>query len=142
MFVPKTERKWSGIGLKALVISTVAALVLAFADGLIKAYAVAHMSASAELTLFSSWVLDFRYVAEQAITAAAILFVGAKFIETRTIFTIGFDKLDHENISLKGPDENNVVWVGHHYGTKLEAEAISAALSERLKKSAVAEADT
>jgi hypothetical protein len=136
MLTPKIERKWSNIGLRALIGSTLIALILALADGIARGYVVAHMATGSVPTMFTTWILDFRYVAENAMTAAAILFVGAKFIETRTIITVGFDTLDSAKVSLKGPDENNVVWVGHRYGTKLEAEAISAALSERLKESA------
>ena len=79
---------------------------------------------------------DFRYFFEQAVYAATIFFVGAKFLETRTIMTIGFDKLDASRMTLKGPDEDNVVWIGHRYGTKLEAEVIASAFAGRLREDA------
>jgi len=82
-----------------------------------------------------TWVTDFRYLADQAIYAATIFIVGAKFIETRTILTIGFDKLDASKIKLNGPDEDNVVWIGHCYSTPLEAQAIADTFAERLKAS-------
>ena len=84
-------------------------------------------------------VIDFRYVFEQVIYAATIFFVGAKFLETRTILTIGFDKADAKKMSVRGPDENNIVWIGHRYASKLEAEAISATIAERLRQGAGAE---
>ena len=36
---------------------------------------------------------------------------------------------------MKGPDENNVVWIGQRYGSRLEAEAVAAVIEERLKSS-------
>ena len=90
----------------------------------------------ASYVLFSTWVVDFRYLAEQAVYASTIFFVGAKFFETRTVFTVGFDKLDAAKIKLKGPDEDNTVWIGYRYGNRLEAETIAAAFEERLKESA------
>jgi hypothetical protein len=80
--------------------------------------------------------VDFRYLAEQAIYAATIFFVGAKFFEMRTLFTVGFDKMDASKVKLKGPDDDNVVWVGYRYGNRMEADAIAAAFEERLKQSA------
>jgi len=54
------------------------------------------------------------------------------------MFTIGFDKLDAAKIAIKGPDDDNVVWIGHRYGTRLEAEVVANAFAERLKESAAA----
>jgi hypothetical protein len=71
---------------------------------------------------------------EQGIYAAVILFVGAKFVETRTILTIGFDKLDASKMLVKGPDEDRV-WIGRRYGTKIEAQVVAEALAGRLKAS-------
>lgn len=139
MFKAQAERKWSQAALIVLIASFVIAVALAFADGLIKAYYVEHMRDSPFLTTLSTWTIDFRYVAEQVLIAAAIVFVGAKFVETRTTLSIGFDELNASKISVRGPDEENTVWVSHRYGTKLEAEAISAALNERLIESGSAE---
>jgi hypothetical protein len=86
--------------------------------------------------MFETWALDFRYLADQAIYASTIFIVGAKFIETRTVLTVGFDKLDVAKVSVKGPDENNIVWIGHRYGTQFEAEAVAVAFAERLNQSA------
>jgi hypothetical protein len=134
MFVDsKPADLWSGRSLSALVISFVALVVLSIADGLMKAYLLRHLRDSAGLTALSTWIMDFRYVSEQVMFVAAIVFVGAKFFETRTIFTVGFDKLDRAKVAIKGPDEDNVVWIGHRYQTKLEAEAVSTAMAEKLR---------
>jgi hypothetical protein len=69
------------------------------------------------------------------IYAATVLFVGAKFFETRTILTIGFDQLDANNVLIKDPDGDNVVWVGRRYGNKFEAEAVATSLRNRLEES-------
>jgi hypothetical protein len=139
----KPNEPWSTIGIRVLVFSIIAAIALALADGIMKGPVENTLVLEGRnprdvpvFTMFSTWVVDFRYLAEQAVYAATMFFVGAKFIETRTIFTIGFDKVDAANVSFKGPDENNIVWVGHRYANALEAEAVAEAFAERLKKSA------
>ncbi len=137
MFVAKTERKWSDVGLGALAFSVVAVIFLAIVDGLIKRFTMNHAGGmTPDFVMFATWVLDFRYIFEQGVYAATVFFIGAKFLETRTLLTIGFDKLDGSRVVLKAPGDDNVVWIGHRYGTKLEADAVSATLAERLKESA------
>jgi len=134
MFVDsKPADLWSSRSLSALAISFVALIILSVADGLMKAYLLQHLRDSAGLTALSTWIMDFRYISEQVMFVAAIIFVGAKFFETRTIFTVGFDKLDRSKVAINGPDENNIVWIGHRYETKLEAQAVSAAMAEKLQ---------
>jgi CO dehydrogenase/acetyl-CoA synthase beta subunit len=84
--------------------------------------------------MVETWVYDLHYVFEQTMLVAAVLLVGAKFFETRTVFSIGFDRVDAQKMTVKGPDENNV-WVGHRYNSAIEAEAIAAALNERINAS-------
>ena len=85
--------------------------------------------------MWMTWFTDFRYMFEQLIYVGAIVFVGGKFIETRSIFTIGFDKLDAEKVRMKGPDDDNIVWIGHRYSSRLEAESVASAIESRLKES-------
>ncbi len=137
----KSDERWSRIGLRTLIISIIASVMLAVADGILKgpldlSYGLSTADDHAKLVMMGTWVVDFRYLADQAVYAATIFFVGAKFFETRSIFTIGFDRLDAIKVSVKGPDENNVVWIGHRYGTRIEADAIAEAFAERLKESA------
>lgn len=96
--VLKPKRQWSDLGLIALFTSILTVVVLIIADGLIKGYVVEHLASSPNLTMFATWVADFRYFFEQGIYASTVFFVGAKFFETRTILTVGFDKLDAEKI--------------------------------------------
>ena len=141
MFVEaKPMRRWSDIGLAALIASIVATLLLSIADAAIKGSM--YGEGSGKYYFLTTLVSDLRFLFEQGFYAATLFFVGAKFFETRTIFTIGFDTLDRSKIALSGPDENNVVWIGHRYATRLEAETIAAAMSERLKDSGNGEAKT
>jgi len=88
--------------------------------------------------MLTIWCADFRYLFEQLIYAGAIVFIGGKFIETRSIFTVGFDKLDAAKVSMKGPDDDNIVWIGHRYGSRMEAETVAAAIESRMKDDAAA----
>lgn len=141
MFIPAAKAKpaWSTIGLRVLVACIAAIVLLILLDGIMKgpiAFRYAIHDGHGTFTMLATWIVDLRYLAEQGVYAATIFFVGAKFFETRSVFTIGFDKLDADKVVLNGPDENNVVWIGHRYPTRLEAETIAIAFEERLKQSA------
>ena len=82
--------------------------------------------------MFANWCFSLRNIGETLIGAVAIVFVGAKWMEGRTILSVAFDRLDKSQVIVKGPDEENVVWLGQRYGTKLEAEAVADAFSNRL----------
>ncbi len=131
--IVKPDARWSDIGLRFLIGSIIASIFLALADGVLRS---GNASNHFNYLMVATWVVDFRYLADQGVYAATIFFVGAKFFETRTIFSVGFDKLEAGKIQVKGPDEDNVVWIGHRYATKLEAQAIADAMGERLKQSA------
>ena len=139
----KPYKQWSKIALTVLLISIAMAIALSVLDGVMKGpieAGIVSIGSSdhgrALYVMFTVWIVDFRYLAEQAIYAATIFFVGAKFFEMRTLFTVGFDKMDASKVKLKGPDDDNVVWVGYRYGNRMEADAIAAAFEERLKQSA------
>lgn len=139
-FVLDKQKRWSERGLSLLLWSTVVAVLFALADGVFKGplsfkYGMGDLHNAAILSMLATWCYDLRQVAEEAMFVGAVLFLGAKFFETRTIFTVGFDNLDSAKISMKGPDDDNVVWVGHRYGTRLEAETIAATIESRLKES-------
>jgi len=130
----KTDARWTTFGLRALIVSTVATALFSVADAVVRGAEIG--AGTGKYYFLTAITYDFRYFFEQAMFVAALIFVGGKFFETRTMVTIGFDKLDASNIALKGPDENNVVWVGHKYANALEAQAVSDATAERLKQSA------
>jgi hypothetical protein len=136
--IEKPKRAWSEIGIRVLIGSVIASVLLALFDGISKGLLRQALSEyEGRWVMLSTWIVDFRYLADQAVYAATIFIVGAKFIEMRTVFTVGFDKLDAAKIVIKGPDDDNVVWVGHRYGTRFEAEAVAETFAERLKQSAI-----
>ena len=133
----KLKTPWSKIGIRVLIGAVIATVALALLDGILRGQRFALQTDNHfTIEMIMTWTLDFRYLAEQLILAATIFVVGAKFIETRTVFSVGFDKLDADKISCKGPDENNIVWIGRRYGTKMEAETVAQVFAERLKESA------
>jgi len=131
------HKSWSRIGFRALAVSIAMTAILSVADGLMRGpFVAAHGSADfGTYTMITVWISDFRYLFEQGIYAATVFLVGAKFFETRTIMTVGFDQADASKMVLKGVDQENIVWIGRRYGTALEAEAVAGAIAERLKES-------
>ena len=141
-FVLDKQQQWSKRGLSLAIWSTVAAVLLALADGVFKGplamkYGMGDMHNAALLSMLATWTYDLRQTVDGLIYIGALLFIGAKFFETRTIFTVGFDNQDSAKISVKGPDDDNIVWIGHRYGTRLEADSVAATIENRLKESAV-----
>ncbi len=131
------RREWSDLARICLIWSAVAAVLLSIADGIVYANVITAGKHSFATALLDKWVTDFRYLAEQGVYAATVLFVGAKFFETRTMISIAFDKLDADKLQMKGSDENNTIWIGRQYGTTIEAELVAAALESRLHESAL-----
>ena len=142
-FVLDNQKRWSERGLSLAIWSTVAAVLLALADGVFKGplsfrYGMGDMHNAAILSMLATWCYDLRQTFDGLMYIGALLFIGAKFFETRTIFTVGFDNMDSAKISMKGPDDDNIVWIGHRYGTRLEAETIAATIESRLRESSAA----
>jgi len=122
------------------IFSLVTALILSLLDGYLHGLARYDWSTQpaispATLAMLTAFVFDVRNLAENVIWAAAVVYIGAKFLEERSTISVGFDKLDASKISFRGPDETNTVWVGHRYGSKLEAETVAMAMESRLKES-------
>ena len=134
-------RSWSTVGLSLAIWSTIVAIALALADGVFHGplsfrYGVGDMHNAALLSMLSTWTYDLRQTVDGLIDIGALLFIGAKFFETRTTFAVTFDRIDSKNMSMKGPDEDNVVWIGQRYGTRQEAEVVAATIENRLKENA------
>jgi hypothetical protein len=91
---------------------------------------------SARDPLFIAWIAEFRILFEIGMIPASILFIGARVLETRSVLTIAFDRLDATRMQVKGPDENNVVWIGQRYASQFEADSVAAVIADRLKSSA------
>ncbi len=141
MFVPVPPGAWSNRALKAGIFSLSVAIFLAIADGVFRG--ATHFPASGTgqtylqlYMMLEIWCYNLRNVADVMLEVSAIVFVGAKFLEMRSLFTVGFDRLDASKIAFKGPDENNTLWIGQRYASKFEAETVGAAIAERLKDGA------
>ena len=140
-FVLGRGRSWSSVGLSLAIWSTVIAVGLALADGVFRGplnfrYGMGDTHNGALLSMLSTWTYDLRQTVDGLIYIGALLFIGAKFFETRTTFAVTFDRVDASKISVKGPDGDNVVWIGQRYGTELEAQTVAATLENRLKENA------
>lgn len=133
MFVLEKKTPWSGIGLRLAIWSFAATLLLTAAHAGLE-IAELRLSREAAVVLITL-CNDLRYLSEQLILVGAVVFVGGGLFETRSIFSVGFDRLDAAKVSAKGPDGDNIVWIGHRYATRLEAQAVAAAIGERLKES-------
>ncbi len=134
-FVLDKQKQWSALALRVVIGGIVGSVLLAIPHGYFQGQVYGTMDNRAEWLMAATWCADLRYLFDQLIFAGVILFVGAKFIETRSIFTIGFDKMDAAKVCMSGPDEDNIVWIGHRYGTRMEAETIAATIESRLKES-------
>jgi hypothetical protein len=133
----ETSGPLSRFGRDTFIVSVVASVLLALGKGLLYARFAAELRQDySTIAMLQSIAGDLSYLFNALVYVGALLFVGAKFIETRTILTVGFAKLDADKMRLKGPDEDNVVWVGQRYGSKFEAEAMAAALQNRMQESA------
>jgi hypothetical protein len=130
------RRSWSQRGLSLLIGATIAAVALTLLDGVLRGPVALYTSSHGSVEMFATWTYGLRPVAETLMSAGALIFVGGKFFETRTIFTVGFDKTDPARISMKGPDDDNIVWIGHKYGSRLEAESVAQMMQSRLKDDA------
>ncbi|MGA7676093.1 MAG: hypothetical protein WCA78_13740 [Rhizomicrobium sp.] len=133
-FVLDKKNQWSDVGLKIALVSVAAVTVLSLLHGVMEGQ-FRDTGESHNFTMWLNWCYDFRMLFGQLILPGTVLFVGAKFIETRSIFTVGFDKMDAAKVSMKGPDDDNIVWIGHRYGSRMEADTVAATIESRLKES-------
>lgn len=134
-FVLDKQGQWSRLALKVIIGSIIASVVMAIPHGIFEGRVYGNLGDRMEWMTLATWCSDLRVLFDQLIYAGTIFFIGAKFIETRNIFTVGFDKLDAAKVSLKGPDDDNIVWIGHRYGTRMEAETVATTIESRLKES-------
>jgi hypothetical protein len=134
MFVERREDVvWSALALRGVKISLALSIILSALDGVVRVMVKSDPWTPQLIQMAVFWISDFRYLSEQVLLVAAILFVGAKFFETRTVLMLGFDRDDASKITLKGPDDENIVWIGRRYDSVLEAEAAAAAAARKLE---------
>jgi hypothetical protein len=137
MFKEMENRKLSDIALRWLIGAVIVAGVLALPHGFFEGWHYATRDGDRDLSvMIATTVGDTRFLAEQLMYVSALIFVGAKFFETRTTFAVTFDRVDVDKVRLRGPDDENIVWIGHRYGTRMEAETVAASLENRLKENA------
>jgi hypothetical protein len=127
----------SQTSLRVGVASLVSAIVLALCEGHLRGPGglndnVRSFEAVAWISMAASCCYSLRNVAEIVTEAAAIVFIGAKFLEVRGTLSVGFDKLDSDKVTITGPDDNNIVWIGRRYRTRLEAESVAVTLASQL----------
>jgi hypothetical protein len=125
---------WARRALIGMILSFVVSLLLSAADGFVSDAWTASPH-SHWLAMAHTWVFDFRFLAEQVMYAATILFIGAKFFEQRTLISVGFDRADGGKMAVSGPDENGYIWVGRKYPTRIEGENAVAALRSGIMQS-------
>ncbi len=133
--------QWSQTGLRFLKLSIVMTILLSVLDGVLHGLPRDIQAESGFVRMSTVWATDFRYVFENGIYASVLLFVGAKVFETRTLMSIGYDAIDAGKIAIKGPDDDNVVWIGRRYASPHEAQVVAAAFAERLGEPAPAKPD-
>jgi hypothetical protein len=125
---------WARRALIGMILSVAISVLLSIADGLVSD-ALSINPRNHWLSIGRTWTNDLRFLAEQVMYAATILFVGAKFFEQRSLISVGFDKADGEKMAVSGPDENGYIWVGRKYPSRTEGENAVAALRSGLMKS-------
>lgn len=134
-FIPEKADKLARFAINLVIASVVVTALLSVIHGV--AYGESFDRPERGFwIMIETWCADFRYLFEQLIYVGALVFIGAKFLQTRTTLTVGFDTLDKDKVSFRGPDEDNVVWIGHKYGSRLEAQTVAETIESRLKESA------
>jgi hypothetical protein len=131
----------SSLSLNVALFSLILAVMFGLGEGYVRGVVAygssdSRMISAGAVTMLANWCFSFRNIAENVMYAAVLVFAAAKFLEGRTLLTVGFEKLDANRLSLKEPGEDNIVWIGQRYATKLEAESVFATLESRLKDSA------
>ena len=122
-----------GLGGKWLMLLLIGSILLAALLAIAEAGLVqVGMRTSDGLTIL---VRNARYVLEAVLVPLSILIVGDKFLATRTTFGVTFDRINSDKIAIKGPDENNFVWIGRRYEAEFEAQSVAAFLQRRLEES-------
>ena len=134
--IPKKmyRRSWSQRAVIAMVGSVALSLLLAFAEGGV-VWLQLKTPGNPVLIVTHTVVLSVRFLAEQIVYASAILFVGSRFFEQRTLITLAFDRPDSEKMAVTGPDENGFIWVGRKYASRIEGEDAAAVLRTRIMQS-------
>jgi hypothetical protein len=128
------RHSWSRLAIVGMITSFLICIALSIADGVVYDASV-QAKPSRWLVMSRIWIVDLRFVFEQVIYAATILFIGARFFEQRTLISVGIDRQDIGKMSVMGPDDNNILWIGRKYASRVEADTAASALRSRLMQS-------
>jgi hypothetical protein len=134
--IPKKmyRRTWSQRAMITMIVAVILSVLLSLGEGLVYWLSL-QAPKNGTLLVAHLMVNDFRFLAEQVMYAAAILFVGSRFFEQRTLITIAFDRPDSGKMAVMGPDENGFIWIGRKYPSRIEGETAVAALKSRIMQS-------
>jgi hypothetical protein len=126
---------WSALALRYLVLSIVMTALLSVLDGVMRVLVQSEVQ-SAFVKMATIWVYDFRFLFEQGILASVVLLVGARIFESRVLMSVGYDLADAKRLEVKGPDDDNTVWVGRRYASPSEAQKVADAFAGQLEAAA------
>ncbi len=64
--------------------------------------------------------------------AGVVLYALGRLLDRSSITILGFERTEPSECTVRGPDENNTVWIGRSYKHPMDAEHAVLALKERL----------
>jgi hypothetical protein len=131
------SRRLSDLAFKMLIGTTVVTALLAIPHGIFEGWSYGGEHERGVSMMLMTFAGDTRFLFEQLMYLSALIFVAAKFFETRTTFAVTFDRVDAKKVSVRGPDGDNMVWIGQRYASELEAQTVAMTLENRLKENAV-----
>lgn len=92
---------------------------------------VTNTTGFATRLLFAATRMDFSLGLLLAPVGAALYCLG-RFLEVAFVTIVGFERTPPSELLVKGPDQNNVVWIGKPYPNLVEAELAQHAFAQRL----------
>jgi hypothetical protein len=64
---------------------------------------------------------------------SVLLIVAGLLLRASQENLVGFENADESELSVEGPDEANIVWLGRRFSNAFDAEVVASALNARLK---------
>jgi hypothetical protein len=65
------------------------------------------------------------------IWAGVLLYCFGRFTASSFVTIVGFEQTRPSELIVRGPDADNIVWLGRHYATTTEAEAVANTFRQR-----------
>jgi hypothetical protein len=66
----------------------------------------------------------------------AAFYCLGRFLEVGLVTIVGFEKTPPSELIVKGPDDQNIVWIGKPYKNAVDAELAARAFSQRIGRTA------